>query len=1186
MSDCHTMNRTYLTLALKRFWVPAMSVLMLCLGSGPGLVFAEQSVADTAIADTTVAPHVSIWSRNRLLPSHKYERPPDPISRSAALGERRILEFPGRQVTIDPIIPIYPNPTTSQTEMTVAVHPLDPDVLIVGSNSASDDIVVGSQGWYYTSNAGINWLGSDTLPLHTNLSRFMTDPAVSIDLDGNLFFNSIIFGGGADVLILRSTDQGANWTQTAVPNMTAGEDKNHLTIDVNPGSPFVHNVYLAYTDFGLRTPALMFSRSTDRGVSFSVPQPISEGLGANFSQGVNLEVGPAGELYAAWTGYREFPPDSSMLGFTRSMDGGQNFELPQSIRWVRDLRGFLTKGSSMVRLNSYPVVSVDRSGGPRHGWIYIVYAEESPQGPDVFLIRSEDGGNTWSEPSRVNQDSTANDQWLPWLSVDPTTGGIFVIYYDSRRFAANDSAEAYVSSSWDGGESFFDIRVSEESFLPVPIPGLAEGYIGDYLGIAANGGIVWPVWNDDHTGIHQAYTARMEVVSVGAPPTLRVSPDTLEFGEVFTGYPETRIVTLSNFGFPDTLRIDSVQSSQPDFQPAFTPVQLGGGVATSLPVVFDPASATSRAAILSIFSNDMTQPRYDFVMRGLGVAPPELVFTPDSLVHALNHGEMDTIPLSIANIGAGPLTYFAQIDLLNGARAGNKSDSVLSLVLEDHAGDGLGVDVLSLRARVENDSVTLSVEFRNPVVVGNFGGFISLDVDRDSSTGVPPSFGTDGQDIGAEFELTFFDLPAGVSILVDAPTQSELDSIPVIVNGAFIAITIPLQAIVSYDGIIDVTSVFGTFGAPTDWMPAVGHGTIPGVQWVTVDPTAGRVAALDTVKLSATLDATELTGGMYRAEIQLQSNDPAQPETAISVVFNVTGIPIIVFTPDTLKLPETYVGFVTQAELRLSNPGTDVLTVSSIVADDSWVDLSFEPFLVEAKHDTALRIEVTPTGTGVLQTQLHVTSNDPARPEATVFLEAFAELAPELVAAPDSFSFRMRLGDSSSQVFTMRNLGPGELRWNILIKDTRIVTHQFNGGWQNAAEDKESGTNTHLLRAVPSVGTLVAGDSTLVTVELRAGGLEDGSFALSFDVESNDPRAFIRTIPVSLEVVGLRPGDLNGDFQIDSRDLIYLVNFIFREGPEPAPGTGDPNCDSSITVADLMLLVVHVFLGGPEPRCS
>jgi len=50
-------------------------------------------------------------------------------------------------------------------------------------------------------------------------------------------------------------------------------------------------------------------------------------------------------------------------------------------------------------------------------------------------------------------------------------------------------------------------------FLPIPTHGL---YMGDYIGITALNNVVWPCWNDNRTGIHQAYTAKIYLG--GEPP--------------------------------------------------------------------------------------------------------------------------------------------------------------------------------------------------------------------------------------------------------------------------------------------------------------------------------------------------------------------------------------------------------------------------------------------------------------------------------------------------------------------------------------------------------------------------------------------------------------------------------------------------------------------------------------------
>jgi hypothetical protein len=79
------------------------------------------------------------------------------------------------------------------------------------------------------------------------------------------------------------------------------------------------------------------------------------------------------------------------------------------------------------------------------------------------------------------------------------TGGVCVVYYDDRN-ADSTQAAVFVSSSWDGGNSWTDMQVSDNIFTPEPIPGLAFSYFGDYIGIQSNNMKVYPVWTDNHDG--------------------------------------------------------------------------------------------------------------------------------------------------------------------------------------------------------------------------------------------------------------------------------------------------------------------------------------------------------------------------------------------------------------------------------------------------------------------------------------------------------------------------------------------------------------------------------------------------------------------------------------------------------------------------------------------------------------
>jgi len=63
-------------------------------------------------------------------------------------------------------------------------------------------------------------------------------------------------------------------------------------------------------------------------------------------------------------------------------------------------------------------------------------------------------------------------------------------------------------------------------------------------------------------------------------------------------------------------------------------------------------------------------------------------------------------------------------------------------------------------------------------------------------------------------------------------------------------------------------------------------------------------------------------------------------------------------------------------------------------------------------------------------------------------------------------------------------------------------------------------------------------------------------------------------------------GDANGDGVINIADVVYLINFLFIDGPAPVPiQAGDVNCNGYITAADIVYLINYLFIGGPPPSC-
>ena len=61
-------------------------------------------------------------------------------------------------------------------------------------------------------------------------------------------------------------------------------------------------------------------------------------------------------------------------------------------------------------------------------------------------------------------------------------------------------------------------------------------------------------------------------------------------------------------------------------------------------------------------------------------------------------------------------------------------------------------------------------------------------------------------------------------------------------------------------------------------------------------------------------------------------------------------------------------------------------------------------------------------------------------------------------------------------------------------------------------------------------------------------------------------------------------GDANADGNVAISDVVYLVNYLFKSGPEPIPlETGDVNGNNEATISDAVYLVNYLFKSGNPP---
>jgi len=90
-------------------------------------------------------------------------------------------------------------------------------------------------------------------------------------------------------------------------------------------------------------------------------------------------------------------------------------------------------------------------------------------------------------------------------------------------------------------------------------------------------------------------------------------------------------------------------------------------------------------------------------------------------------------------------------------------------------------------------------------------------------------------------------------------------------------------------------------------------------------------------------------------------------------------------------------------------------------------------------------------------------------------------------------------------------------------------------------------------------------------------------FGHPFELESIDLAFEIYGIPQICDCI---PGDANNDGGINVGDAVYIIAYVFKGGPPPAPYpicSGDANCDCQCNVGDAVYLISYVFKGGPPP---
>jgi hypothetical protein len=390
-------------------------------------------------------------------------------------------------------------------EVSIAINPINAMEIAAVSNI---------NNYYFSTNGGKSW----TEKTMRSINGIWGDPMVHFDLNGNLYYAHLgknpekYFPTWIDKMVVQRIDikYDSCFADAAIGfNANKIQDKEWLNTNHNG------NVFLTWTEFDKyesRNPGdhsrIRFSMSDDKGLNWIKPIIISDVEGDcmdgdSTMEGATSCTDSRGNIYVCWSGINK-------IWFDKSTDGGKTFGRDKII--ATHVEGWDIPVRHIFRANGMPFILCDASGTKFKNRIYMNWADTRNGDADIFIKYSDDGGETWSNDIRVNNDKIGNgaEQFSNNFCIDASTGNLYVVFYDKRNSPTGSFIDVYIAYSKDGGNTWENFRITPRPFAA---PG-KNVFFGDYIDIDAVNGNIMPAFTVTEQERFNVITTRLNLESV------------------------------------------------------------------------------------------------------------------------------------------------------------------------------------------------------------------------------------------------------------------------------------------------------------------------------------------------------------------------------------------------------------------------------------------------------------------------------------------------------------------------------------------------------------------------------------------------------------------------------------------------------------------------------------------------